>query len=66
MRPALKGIACALALTPMIALACPYCAAKGGAEGKRTAYFIGAMITLPFAVAGAAIVAIRRFDDDDR
>jgi hypothetical protein len=56
----LTGLLAALgvALTPALALACPYCAAGNGGGSMRFA--LGAFIMLPFGVAGVVYTVLRR------
>ncbi len=53
--------AVALLSAPALALACPSCARDGS---PITAYLVGSMILLPFAVASVVIRAIRRGDPE--
>ena len=47
----------ALALLPAAADACPACARDGT---PRAAFFIGAMMLAPYAVAGVVLLAVHR------
>lgn len=68
MRAPMRGslAACAAALIvalPELAAACPSCAAREG-PGTGTWVLLGAMITVPYAVALVAIRVIRRLSND--
>jgi len=51
--------AAALALAPAAAAACPQCASRDGG-GLLTAFLLGGMILLPFAVFWVVLKIIRR------
>jgi hypothetical protein len=51
----------AAALAPAAALACPTCATRDG-PGAGMLVAVGAMISLPFAVAAVTIRVIRRLE----
>ncbi|HZN93917.1 MAG TPA: hypothetical protein VFB81_14495 [Myxococcales bacterium] len=45
------------------AAACPACAGRDNDNPNRTAWLLGAMILLPWTVAGAVVVALRKLQE---
>jgi len=46
------------------AAACPACAGRDNENPNRTNFFLGAMVLLPWTVAGGVVFALRRLKDD--
>jgi hypothetical protein len=49
---------------PAVALACPACAGRDDG-GPATFFILSSMIVLPFGIAAAAYVAVRRLDREE-
>ena len=54
----------AAGLWALPAAACPACAGRDNDTPNRTAFFLGAMVLLPWTVAAGVIFALRRLKDD--
>lgn len=54
----------AAGLWALPAAACPACAGRDNDNPNRTAWFLGAMVLLPWTVAGGVIFALRRLRDE--
>ncbi|MBX5483448.1 MAG: hypothetical protein IRZ16_16625 [Myxococcaceae bacterium] len=54
-----RALAFASTVVPSVALACPYCAGRGGEGAFGTVAVLGVEIGAPFVVAAVAFVAIR-------
>ena len=60
----LAAAALGAALTASGAAACPACAGRDDNQ-NRTAYFIGAMILVPWTISLAVVVAIRKLQQGE-
>jgi hypothetical protein len=54
----------AAGLWALPAAACPACAGRDNDNPNRTAYFLVAMVLLPWTVTAAVVVALRRLKDE--
>ena len=54
----------AAGLWALPAAACPACAGRDNENPNRTNFFLGAMVLLPWTVAGGVVFALRRLEDD--
>lgn len=54
----------AAGLWALPAAACPACAGRDNDHPNRTAWFLGAMVLLPWTVSAGVIFALRRLKDE--
>jgi len=54
----------AAALWATGASACPACAGRDNDNPNRTAWMLGAMILLPWTVAGAVVLVLRKLQEE--
>jgi len=64
LRPWVIAASLAAGLWALPASACPACAGRDNENPNRTNIFLGAMVLLPWTVAGGVIFALRRLKDD--